>query len=236
MSFSFTTDGFVRIVDGARRVHAQAAVHERQMEALLTKSEAEVAATFAALAGLADGPQVGVDAFVAALRAQLRRSQDGVAAARQMWATAREGRLTASRLVSDLRDTTATEPSITELALHHCVLVVDDYEDTREMLARILGDAGFVVRTATNGLEAIIAAYEMKPSVIVMDVSMPVLGGLEATRLIKAIDAMRTVRIIAHTADVPLPDSAANSLFDAVLEKPVPPSVVVETVRRYAAH
>jgi len=236
MPFSFTTDGFVRIVDGARRVEAQTASYERQMETLLTKTESEVAAAVAALAGLPDGTQAAVDPFVVALRAQLRRSQDGVVAARQMWAAAREGRLTASRLVSDLRDSTATEPSLTELALHHCVLVVDDYEDTRQMLARILEDAGFVVRTATNGLEAIIAAYEMKPSVIVMDVSMPVLGGLEATRLIKAIDVMRTVRIIAHTAEVLLPDSAANSLFDAVLEKPVPPSVVVDTVRRYAAH
>jgi len=235
MSFSFTTDGFVRIVDGARRVHAQAAAHERQMETLLTKTESEVAAAFAALASLPDGPQVGLDPFVVALRAQLRRSQDGVLTARQMWVAAREGRLTASRLVSDLRDSTETEPPSTELALHHAVLVVDDYEDTRDMVAQVLENAGFVVRTASNGLEAIIAAYEMKPAVIIMDVKMPVLGGLEATRLIKSIDAIRDVRVIAHTADAPLLDHTANRLFDAVLHKPVLPAVVVDTVRRYAA-
>jgi CheY-like chemotaxis protein len=235
MPFSFTTDGFLRIVDGARQVHAQAASHERQMETLLTKTESEVAAAFAALAGLPDGTQAGLDPFVVALRAQLRRSQAGVVTARQMWVAAREGRLTASRLVSDLRDNAASEPSGLECALHHAVLVVDDYEETREMMARILEDAGFVVRTASNGLEAIIAAYEMKPAVIVMDVRMPVLGGLEATRLIKAIDAIRDVRVIAHTADVPLPDAAARTLFAAVLEKPVPPAVVVETVRRFVA-
>ena len=113
--------------------------------------------------------------------------------------------------------------------------MVDDYEDTRELVARILEDAGFIVRTASNGLEAIIAAYEMKPSVIVMDVTMPVLNGLEATRLIKAIDAIRHVRVIAHTAEPHIADAAAATLFAAVLHKPVPPTVVVDTVRRCVA-
>ena len=71
------------------------------------------------------------------------------------------------------------------------MLVVDDYGDIRDVLAGVLEDAGFVVRTAANGLEALIAAYEMRPGVIVMDVSMPVLDGIEATRLIKASEATR---------------------------------------------
>jgi CheY-like chemotaxis protein len=150
-----------------------------------------------------------------------------------MCRAARETRKAASQLVSDLRQTTASDPS-PDLGSRPAVLVVDDYEDTRELVARILEEAGFIVRTASNGLEAIIAAYEMKPSVIVMDVTMPVLNGVEATRLIKAIDAIRNVRVIAHTAEPHLADSAAATLFAAVLHKPVLPTVVVDTVRRCA--
>jgi DNA-binding NtrC family response regulator len=73
----------------------------------------------------------------------------------------------------------------------------------------VLQNAGFVVRTASNGLEALIAAFEMRPAVIVMDVTMPVLDGLEATRLIKAADATRHARVIAFTADSTLRLDAA---------------------------
>jgi two-component system cell cycle response regulator DivK len=235
MPFCFTTAGFVRIVDGARRVHAQAASHERQMETILTKAYSDVALAVAALGEYPEDMQAGVDPLVMALRAELRRSHDSVATARRMLNAAGKNRLIASQLVSDLRDSTATEPSSTEPALRQAVLVVDDYAETREVVARMLEDAGFVVRTANNGLQAIIAAYEMKPAVIVMDVSMPVLNGLEATRLIKAIDTIRDVRVIAHTAEAHLPEAEAATLFAAVLHKPVPPTVVVDTVRRYAA-
>ena len=51
----------------------------------------------------------------------------------------------------------------------------------------MLVSAGFSVRSATNGLEALLAAYDLQPAVIVMDLMMPVLDGLEAARLIKAI-------------------------------------------------
>ena len=233
MPFLFSADGFVRVIDGARRIHAQAASHEQYMEALLAKTEADVVDATAALDGLPEETEAAaMDPLVVALRAHLRHSQADVTIARQMWVDAQESRLTASRLVTDLRNNTATEPSSTAGTVRHGVLVVDDFEDTRELVARILEDAGFVVRTACNGLEAILAAYEMKPAVIVMDVTMPVLGGLEATRLIKAIDRIRDVRVIAHTAEPHLTDA---ELFAAVLEKPVLPTIVVDTVRRYAA-
>jgi hypothetical protein len=80
------------------------------------------------------------------------------------------------------------------------VLVVDDYGDVRDLLARVLEGAGFLVRTAANGLEGLIAAYEMRPAVIVMDVSMPVLDGIEATRLIKAGEATRDARSLRTPA------------------------------------
>lgn len=83
------------------------------------------------------------------------------------------------------------------------VLVVDDLEDARALLAETLVHAGFLVKTAENGLEALIVAYEWQPAIIVMDITMPVLDGIEATRLIKASKMTRDARVIAHTASSP---------------------------------
>ena len=83
-------------------------------------------------------------------------------------------------------------------------------------------------------LLALLTAYEMRPAVIVMDVTMPVLDGLDATRLIKAIDATRHARVIAYTGDAALDDTPLRTLFAAVVRKPALPSVVLATVRRVA--
>jgi CheY-like chemotaxis protein len=106
------------------------------------------------------------------------------------------------------------------------VLVVDDYSGVREFLAQLLEDAGFVVRTAANGLPALIAAYEMRPRVIVvMDVSMPVLDGIEATR---------AARVITYTGNPSLDDSPTRTLFAAVLTKPATPGAVLAMVQHVA--
>jgi CheY-like chemotaxis protein len=120
-------------------------------------------------------------------------------------------------------------------ACPNAVLVVDDYGDVRDVLAGVLEDAGFVVRTAANGLEALIAAFEMRPGVIVMDVSMPVLDGIEATRLIKASEATRDARIVAYTGNPSFGDSPTRTLFAAVLTKPATPDAVLATVQQLAA-
>jgi CheY-like chemotaxis protein len=114
------------------------------------------------------------------------------------------------------------------------VLVVDDSGEVRNVVARILEDAGFLVRTASNGLEALIAAYEMHPRVVVMDVSMPVLDGIEATRLIKAGEATRDARVIAYTGNPSVETSPTRPLFAAVLTKPATPAVVLATVQQVA--
>jgi CheY-like chemotaxis protein len=112
--------------------------------------------------------------------------------------------------------------------------VVDDYGSVRDLLARLLRDAGFVVRTAANGLEGLIAAYERRPGVIVMDVSMPVLDGIEATRLIKAGEATRAARVIAYTGNPSFDRSPTRALFAAVLTKPATPGAVLATVQQLA--
>ena len=113
--------------------------------------------------------------------------------------------------------------------------VRDDQDDARDLLAIVLENAGFSVRTATNGLEALITAHDMRSGVIVMDVSMPVLDGLEATRLIKADNATRHARIIAYTGNPSFEDGSAERLFAAVLTKPATPAAVLATVQHAAA-
>jgi hypothetical protein len=75
------------------------------------------------------------------------------------------------------------------------VLVVDDSDDNRELAATVLEAAGFHVVTARNGLEAVVAAHREQPAVVLMDVTMPVLDGIEAARLIKASAETRHVKI-----------------------------------------
>ena len=115
------------------------------------------------------------------------------------------------------------------------VLVVDDLEDARVLIAETLAQAGFLVRTAENGLDALISTYEWQPAVIVMDITMPVLDGIEATRLIKAGHATRDARVIAHTAKPSSAEMHLQRLFDAVVPKPCMPDILLDAVREVAA-
>lgn len=146
---------------------------------------------------------------------------------------ARQHHVSLERLVTDLGD---RRPSPSrERPRPHAVLVADDHADSREWLTLILQNAGFVVRTAENGLDAVLVAHQLQPAVILMDLTMPVLGGVEATRLIKAIDALRGARVIAYTAQPPGQWAETAGLFAAVLPKPSPPDAILATIERCAA-
>ena len=67
-----------------------------------------------------------------------------------------------------------------------------------------------------------------------MDVTMPVLDGIEATRLIKAGEATRNARVIAYTGNPSFDESPTRLLFAAVLHKPAAPHAVLATVQRVA--
>jgi PAS domain S-box-containing protein len=80
------------------------------------------------------------------------------------------------------------------------VLIVDDVEDNRELLAQLLAGVGFEIRLATNGLEAIQEFENWRPHLILMDFRMPEMDGHEAIRRIRTIDGGKDVKIIAVTA------------------------------------
>ncbi len=115
------------------------------------------------------------------------------------------------------------------------VLVVDDLEDARALLAETLVHAGFLVKTAENGLEALIVAHEWQPAIIVMDITMPVLDGIEATRLIKASKMTHDARVIAHTARPRPAEEHLQQLFEAVVPKPCMPDMLLGVIRNVAS-
>jgi CheY-like chemotaxis protein len=91
---------------------------------------------------------------------------------------------------------TNTHPSQTQ----RTVLVVDDFDDTRLLLRTWFERRGFRVIEAENGVQAIRRAENEAPDLIIMDVQMPQLDGLAATRQIRSVQALRFVPIVAVSA------------------------------------
>ena len=79
------------------------------------------------------------------------------------------------------------------------ILLVDDYADNRAMYARYLAHTGFRVDEATNGVEALDKAGALQPDLIVMDLSLPVMDGWEATRRLKADPQTKRIPVLALT-------------------------------------
>jgi CheY-like chemotaxis protein len=80
------------------------------------------------------------------------------------------------------------------------ILYVEDNEDNILILKRRLGRAGYEMAFATDGAEGIRMAGEFKPDLILMDLSLPVLDGWEATRRLKAAPGTKHIPIIAVTS------------------------------------
>ena len=80
------------------------------------------------------------------------------------------------------------------------VLLVEDNEMNRDMLSRRLIRRGFEVIFAVDGKQGVDVARREKPDIILMDMSLPVMDGWEATRCVKADDATRSVPVIGLTA------------------------------------
>jgi len=80
------------------------------------------------------------------------------------------------------------------------ILLVEDNDMNRDMLSRRLARKGYEVIAAVNGQEGVVMAHTEKPDLILMDMSLPVLDGWEATRRLKADEETAAIPIIALTA------------------------------------
>ena len=80
------------------------------------------------------------------------------------------------------------------------ILVVDDFDDTRLLLKTWLEKKGFKVVEAENGNQAVRAAQELRPDLIIMDMHMPELDGLGATRQIRSMKELDGIPVVAVSA------------------------------------
>lgn len=114
------------------------------------------------------------------------------------------------------------------------VLVVDDFDDSREMLAEYLLLTGFRVAQAKDGREAIEQAFALAPDVVVMDLSLPEIDGWEATRILRADPRTKHLPVVALTGHALAEHSheAREAGCDAFLTKPCLPDTLVAEIRR----
>jgi CheY-like chemotaxis protein len=103
------------------------------------------------------------------------------------------------------------------------VLLVEDFEDTRLFMRLELEEQGFIVFEAENGKVAVETAIREKPDVILMDLTLPLMDGFAATKLIRQNEGLRNVPVIAVTAhqEDDFRSDAKASGFDAYVTKPI---------------
>ena len=114
------------------------------------------------------------------------------------------------------------------------ILVVDDYQDAREMYAEYLQFSGFRVAEARNGNEAVAQAFSLRPDLILMDLSLPGMDGWEATRVLKSDDRTKHIPVVALTghALAGASEGARKAGCDSFVTKPCLPDDLVVEVRR----
>jgi len=229
MAHAFDSHSFGQLLDDAERLVTCARDHEQRLASLVSLLEGAVAGVTAtagspvsvAASGLEGETaiEVGATTGLLATISQLRL----VAGDSRQLAETILARLVGNRAVIDRSPGLRTR-----------VLVVDDSDTSRETTATILEEAGFDAMTANNGLEAVIVAYYARPSVVLMDVTMPVLDGFEAARLIKASPVTRDMKVIAYTATPDVFETPWTRWCVDVIRKPASPDAIVSSVQRHA--
>ncbi len=114
------------------------------------------------------------------------------------------------------------------------VLVVDDVPDGLEVCSQLLQFRGFDVATATDGVEAMERTQELLPDVVLMDISLPRMDGLEATRRLKKdprTSAIPILAVTAHALDSARLEALAAGCSD-VVTKPFGAREIEEAIRR----
>ena len=103
------------------------------------------------------------------------------------------------------------------------VLLVEDVEDTRLFMRLALEDHGFIVFEAADGQSAVEAASRELPDVILMDLTLPVMDGFSAAKLIREHEQLKDIPIIAVTAhqETDFRQDAQHSGFNAYVTKPI---------------
>jgi CheY-like chemotaxis protein len=110
------------------------------------------------------------------------------------------------------------------------ILIVDDFADSREMYGYLLSEQGFQVASAADGQEGLDKAAQIRPDVILMDLSLPDMDGWEVIRRLKDAEKTKHIPVILLTAyDLPPTPMAGCA---GVLIKPCRPDKMIAEIRR----
>ena len=114
------------------------------------------------------------------------------------------------------------------------ILVVEDVDLNRELVVQLLED-NYRVIEAVNGQEGLELAEQERPELILMDLSLPVIDGWEATRRLKANDELKSIPIIALTAHAMVGDEekAKDAGCDDYLTKPIDENELFSKIAKY---
>jgi CheY-like chemotaxis protein len=114
------------------------------------------------------------------------------------------------------------------------ILVVDDTDWNRDLLVQLLEEE-YTVLQAVNGEQGVKVTQDEKPDLILMDLGMPVMDGWEATRRIKADDALKQIPIIAVTSHAMVGDEidARKAGCDDYLPKPIDEDLLLQKIKKF---
>ncbi len=117
------------------------------------------------------------------------------------------------------------------------VLVVDDHDDTRELVSNMLRDAGFAVVQASNGREALdtlVSDGVEQPCMIVLDLEMPVMSGWEFLAIIKSYYRLSSIPVVIASGSQKTSEAVRFGAAVAYFPKPVDFSALIEKVKEVA--
>jgi DNA-binding response OmpR family regulator len=114
------------------------------------------------------------------------------------------------------------------------VLIVEDDPETRQFYSRVLGEGGFRIEQAHNGFQALEKALAAAPDLIVADIALPGMDGIELCRRLRSDARTRAVPVLAITGygDRHYPDRARVAGADHILIKPCDPGMLLAEARR----
>ena len=113
------------------------------------------------------------------------------------------------------------------------ILIVEDNEKNMKLARDILRAKGYATLEAVNGLDGVTLALQHKPDLVLMDIQLPDINGIEAFERIRANADTAAIPVVAFTASVTVNDRSriGDAGFDGFLSKPINLKEFVETVR-----
>jgi two-component system cell cycle response regulator DivK len=115
------------------------------------------------------------------------------------------------------------------------ILIVEDNEDSRELLAKVLRNKGYITVEAVDGEEAIEKVVSERPDLVLLDISIPKLDGYEVAKRLKGREDVKEIPIVAVTAHAMKGDreKVIAAGFEGYISKPVDVRELPEQVRSY---